>query len=726
MRKTKLKFNVLREALVVLLLVILSSQQAYARTVDDVKVKVLQDGYEITFILLSSLHYTTHTPREPARDFFIQLSTANFTTLSDDEVQSIRERLNLGWDVNLGIPLQEMTFEGANPDRPQIVLRFTEDVGIEVASSADLKSIVVHVKTKTPPVPPMSTPEPSALKETPEVRQAETVSVEPLPEQVVSQDTALSEIINDARASLEKGDYDQAISLYTKILLTAQDPVKQQAQELLGVSRERKGQYAHAKAEYTKYIQDYPEGPDTERVRQRLAGLVTAAQAPQGPLSQAKRVKKTTSQWFSQYYGSFSQFYNLDQTDFNGGNTQTNRNDLSMDVDLNTKWKSKDYDLSARFTGGHKQNFLEGEQDDYSISALSFDIKDKGQGLYAKVGRHSLTSGGVLGRFDGVHVSSQLNKIIKLNGVFGFPVDSVRQTDVHADKKFYGMSIDWGTFAERWNFNTFIINQTNNGLTDRSAVGAEARYFDPKKAFFALLDYDIFFQAINIFMFNGHWTLPSKTTLNLILDYRKSPLLMTNNAIQGQGVEEITDLFSRFSDDDLKQLAMDRSANSKSITIGFTQDINQDLQWNTDFSVSAIEGTVSSGGVEGSEEVRPDYTCSTQLVASNVFKPDNIVISGLTYTNTVTSDTYSVSLDDRYPLTQKIRLGPRIRFDYRETKGSNDARTTIRPTLRIDYDITRWTRFEFEGGFEWASDRASGVVLKSTEFFIALGYRIIF
>lgn len=718
--------NVLRGALIVLLLLSLSARQAFARTVDDVKVKVLQDGYEITFLLLSSLHYTTHTPRESARDFFIQLSTVNFTTLSDDEVQSIRERLNLGWDVNLGIPLQEITFEGANPERPQIVLRFTEEVDIEVASGADLKSLVVHVKTKTPPVPPMSTPDAAPIKKAPIVVKSEPVPAEPLPEQVVSQDTALSEVMNDARDSLEKGDYDRAISLYTKILLTAQDPVKQQAQELLGVARERKGQYAHAKAEYTKYIQDYPEGPDTQRVRQRLAGLVTAAQAPQGPLRQAKRVKKTASQWFSQYYGSFSQFYNLDQTNFNGGDIQTNRNDLSMDVDVNTKWRSKDYDLSARFTGGHKQNFLEGDQDDYSISALSFDMKHKGQGLYAKVGRHSLTSGGVLGRFDGVHVSSQLNKIIKLNGVFGFPVDSVRQTDVHADKKFYGMSIDWGTFAERWNFNTFIINQTNNGLTDRRAIGAEARYFDPKKAFFTLLDYDIFFQAINIFMFNGHWTLPSKTTLNLILDYRKSPLLMTNNAIQGQGVEEITDLFSRFSDDELKQLAMDRSANSKSITVGFTQDINQDLQWNTDFSVSAIEGTVSSGGVEGSEEVRPDYTCSTQLVASNVFKPDNIVISGLTYTNTVTSDTYSVSLDDRYPLTQKIRLGPRIRFDYRETKGSDDVRTTIRPTLRIDYDVTRWTRFEFEGGFEWASDRASGVVLKSTEFFIALGYRIIF
>lgn len=726
MIKTSKCKNLLRRHLFVLLLLLLSSRQADARTIDDVRIKTVEDGYEITFSLLSSIQYTTHTPHHAARDFFIQLNTVNFNTLPEEEVQSIKERLNLGWDTNLGIPLQEMTFEGTNPDRPQLVLRFTEDVAIDVTSSADLKSIMVHVKTSRPPLVSSAEQGMQSPEKVEPVVQEIPIPVQTLPEQVVPEDTALSELMNEARASLEKGDHDRAIQLYTKILLTAQGEIKKQARELLGVSRERKGQYAHAKAEYTQYIQEYPEGPDTDRVRQRLSGLVTAAQAPQGPLRQAKRVQKAASQWFSQYYGSFSQFYNLDQTNFDGGDVQTNRNDLSMDIDLNTKWKSRDYDLSARFTGGHKQTFLEGENDDYSISALSFDMKAKNHGLYTRIGRHSLTSGGVLGRFDGIHVSDQINKIMKINGVYGFPVDTVRQTDVHTDREFYGASVDWGPFDGKWNFNTFIINQTNNGLTDRRAIGAEARYFDPQKAFFTLLDYDIYFNAINIFLFNGHWTLPTKTTLNLTLDYRKSPILTTNNAIIGQGVEEITDLFSRFSDDELKQLAEDRSANSKSLTFGFTQDIKQDLQWNTDFSVSAIEGTVTSGGVEGTEEVRPDYSCSTQLVASNVFKPDNIIISGLTYTNTVTSDTYSVSLDDRYPLTQKVRLGPRIRFDYRESKGSDDARTTVRPTLRIDYDLSRWTRFEFEGGFEWANDRASGVVLRSTEFFIALGYRIIF
>ena len=79
-----------------------------------------------------------------------------------------------------------------------------------------------------------------------------------------------------------------------------------------------------------------------------------------------------------------------------------------------------------------------------------------------------------------------------------------------------------------------------------------------KKSFFTLIDYDVFFNAVNIFSFNGHWTLPSRTTLNLMCNYRRSPLLMTNNAIRGQGVMELDDLFDRYTDEELKSLAVDR------------------------------------------------------------------------------------------------------------------------------------------------------------------------
>ena len=75
-----------------------------------------------------------------------------------------------------------------------------------------------------------------------------------------------------------------------------------EAQEYLGLARERNGQLAHAKAEYRIYLAKYPEGEDAQRVRQRLDALVTAYQAPMPGLPQFAGFQKV-KQW--QFLWSF-------------------------------------------------------------------------------------------------------------------------------------------------------------------------------------------------------------------------------------------------------------------------------------------------------------------------------------------------------------------------------------------------------------------------------------
>jgi hypothetical protein len=73
-----------------------------------------------------------------------------------------------------------------------------------------------------------------------------------------------------------------------------------------------------------------------------------------------------------------------------------------------------------------------------------------------------------------------------------------------------------------------------------------------------------------------------------------------------------------------------------------------------------------------------------------------------------------------------MRLMPRCRLDYRAAKRSNDTRNSLRPSLRLDYNFTKWMHFEVEGGLEWADEKFSGVAQKSTEAFVSVGYRISF
>lgn len=701
---------------------LLMTTQAQARAVDEIKIKPLADGYKIIVDFLFAIKYQSHAPNNPSKEFYIQLKTIDFATLNDQDIDSLRERLRWGEDPTTDIPLQEITFEGGDPERPQMAFIFTEEVECDIQSSGDLRSLIITVKTKKPPQAKLQE------KEKPQEKAFEKKKAEiSLPEKALTEDQALAKLMEDARDALIKGQYDVSIQIYTKILQTAVGPVKQQAQELLGVARERNNQFAHAKAEYQRYLNEFPKGPDADRVRQRLNALITAALEPKEKLKEAKgAARKERGKWTVQNYGTFSQFFFHDQTTPQGGKTRVNRKDLSSDLDFNSRRRSDDLDINARFTGGYQQDFVRDKRDQATISALSIDTRSKKNGWHAKLGRQTLSAGGVFGRFDGSHMSVKLNPLIKLNGVFGYPVESVRQTGVRTDKQFSGISFDFGTFRQKWDFSTYFVNQKNHSLTDRLAIGAETRYFDPKRSFFTLTDYDVFFNMLNIFLFNGYWTLPSKTTLNLILDYRKSPLLTLNNAIIGQGVTKIADLLSSFTERELKQLAKDRTADSRSLAFGITQDLRESLQLVTEFLVSELDGTVTSGGVEGEPGTGKEYTYSTQLISSNVFKENDVIISGLSYSDAAQNNTYSLNINARYPLTQKTRLVPRFRMDFRDSKNGSGNRFTLRPAMRVEYNFTKWMHFEIEGGIEWVDETIAGTKQQSTETFISTGYRASF
>ena len=162
------------------------------------------------------------------------------------------------------------------------------------------------------------------------------------------------------------------------------------------------------------------------------------------------------------------------------------------------------------------------------------------------------------------------------------------------------------------------ITQENAGVKDREAVGGEVRYFDTKKSFFTLLDYDVLFNDVNIFLLIGRWTVVDGTTMNIVVDYRNSPILTTTNAIQGQGVETLDALFDRFNEDELRQLAIDHTAKSKAITIGITHQLAQDLQIIAEVTATEFGKTVASAGVEGNPSTGTDLFYSTQLIANKL------------------------------------------------------------------------------------------------------------
>lgn len=537
---------------------------------------------------------------------------------------------------------------------------------------------------------------------------------------------SLAAWMEEARQSMAKADYNHAIALYTKILEFPNHAYRQDAREYLGLARERKGQLAHAKAEYETYLKLYPKGEGADRVRQRLTGLLTA-QAPARDKLPKQARRKDVPLW--NVRGGFSQYYRRYVSTIDGFGTTVNQSSLDSDLDVIAQLTQSSYEIRSRFTGGYRNDFLGGNNSGFgsssplSITSLYVDAADRRHQNLGRIGRQSQNRGGVLGRFDGMLLSHQLTPFVKVNLVSGYPVDYSTIDRIATQTQFYGINADFGTYANTWDFNTFAVQQTSEGLLDRRAVGGEFRYFKPNHSALGLVDYDVSYQTLNMILLLGNWLFPDNSSLNIVIDQRKSPILTTRNALVGQLDGSLSTLKQRFSEDQIRQLALDRSADSHNYTISLTHPLNDQLQISGDLTLSTLSSTPASGGIDAIPASGEDWNYSVQLMGSDLIKHGDIAIIGLRMDNNSTSDTISLNLNTRYPVSQVLRVNPRLRIDHRHFTADNSTQWTTAPSVRVNYMLRRNFNLEFEAGGDWTSRDTPGATSKTTGYYISAGYR---
>jgi hypothetical protein len=711
--------------------VFLVASPAFSRLVNNVDIRTRSTGYEIRVEFFLPMRYVSHRPKGKGNILRIQMRPSVIGIDDPETLEQLGDRQLLSWDRSIGIPLREMTYEGGIPDRPELTLRFTRDVKFDVKNSGDLRTLIITVHTEKPKKP----------EKEPE---AEAVLPEPaMPTPDLSAGTPkMSELMDEAGGAMIDRNFRRAIQLYTKVLRNPDTVFRRDAQELLGLARHRNGQRAHAKAEYEKYLKLYPEGPGSDRVRQRLSGLLTAAAKPKDKLRKPKRPEVgSESDWDHQIFGSLSELYIYSDSKFQDGTRTTNQSDFLTSLDFNTRSRSDRYEIRTQFFGTHEADLRSnGSGDRVRVNNLFVDVEDRKWELSGRFGRQSRSSGGVFGRFDGGLISYNILPEVKVNGVFGYPVVSSSNDGFNTDKHFYGASVDLGTFWDSVDLNLFAINQEVEGIVDRQSVGGEVRYFHPQRSLFSFVDYDTSYNELNIFLINGGWTFPTKTRLNLVLDYRRSPILSTSNALIGQ-TKDISGLLNFLTKDEIRQRALDSTATTKSATIGIVQDLNEKYQVVAEVTVTETSGTpfipsipaiVVPPAVPDVESVPAtsssgkQYFYLAQFIASNFFMEGDINIIELRYADTMTNDSFSFNLNLRYPFTPDFRVNPRIQTNYRKNKNDDGESVTIRPLVRIDYRWKKWLRFELEGGREWREDTTLGNTEKTTGYFATVGFRAYF
>jgi len=676
------------------------------RILEQLDVTALGNGARVFIRFGCPLRYTSHFPARSLTELRVSLTPLPGCGAGDPAGSGLRAAA--GNAASLG----DVRLEQAGSSLV-LTLFFDSLVDVSVRPSPDFLGLEVAVAGGSPIAASRPgvrrTPVPGLVASTP-------APLRPLPAEAV-----LETQWADAKSAFDKADYPTAVRLLTRLTEYPEHMHRAEAQELLGLSRERSHQLAHAKAEYEEYLRHYPEGAAATRVSQRLAALITLDSRPR---VEAVAQDKGGMQWTS--FGGWSQDYRRDSTSIESSSFSTDFLSQSMAVtntDLSLRGRGERFDVQTRINAGYMYDLLpDGPGNQTRISVAYAELADRRSRVSARLGRQSKHTGGVLGTFDGLYLGWQALPRFKLNLMSGYPVESTRKPFA-TDRQFISLSANWSGWIDGLEISPFLISQTYDGMGDRQAVGGEVRWYAPGRTVVGLVDYDIDYGSLNMVLLLGTFELPGRWTVTGTLDHRNSPFLTTRNALAGQPVQSLGELINLFGETGVRSLAADRTAEADTVSLGVSHPLGTRFQWSVDLTGTQISAMPESGGVPAIPGTGAELSFGAQLIGTSLISSGDMSIFGLRRYQGSTMTTTSISVSSRFPLRNAFRISPRLRLDQREFDFDSSTQWLASPSLRLDWNWKR-TTVEFEAGGEFSSRNRPLDQEKTNRYWLSLGYRV--
>jgi hypothetical protein len=537
----------------------------------------------------------------------------------------------------------------------------------------------------------------------------------------------LKSLLDQAHKAMRSRDYPQAVQILTKLQRQPEFPERAEVQELLGLSRERSGEVAQAKAEYEEYLRRYPKGPAAERIRNRLRILRAASVA--GRTGGFGNTEDADHGW--KVSGGASQLFRRDSygTDLNGPLFATVvENAIFTDADLFAHRDGERFNTDIRTNFGYAKNFLprdiNGATDRVRITTAFLDLNDKLLDLRGRVGRQTTINDGNFGIFDGAKVSYRFLPSWTVRATVGMPVDNSGD-GVETDRKFETLAVDFAPALSHWDTSVYVTQQRNDGLKDRQALGAQVQYARPNLSVVSYVDYDTAYKSLNALVLLGTVQLPARWQLTADLEHRNAPLITTENALIGQPFTTLSQLEKVFSEQQIHDLARDRTPVLSTYSLSALKQLGE--RWQTIFDVfyTKLGDTPASGGVEpftGTQGNEISY--QGELIGSSLLRQNDFNQVIVRYDTTPTYNVLGWQFISRYPVFGAWRAGPRFLF---QRKVTNTGFTSVfyAPYGHIDYQRHGHV-LEIEGGAELGKNPAGLEIGNTTRLFVSIGYRINF
>jgi hypothetical protein len=578
---------------------------------------------------------------------------------------------------------------------------------------------------------------------------------------------AAAAAMDEGRAALEHNNFRGAIKLFKKVLDYPENQYSAEALELLGLSYQKNGQLAEARATYEDCLRRYPSGEMSERVKQRLVGITTAQADDMAPLRDPVEgpVKALPTDRFTRtnetnwtLVGGVSSFYILDDANVTArdtslapnvtttaDNSQVHQNEILTTLDLLATWNNDSTSGKIRFSGGEEHRFGSvengptGDQvDQWGVAQASLEAVIKDWNLRTVDGRQTLNGDGVFGRFDGSLISWQALPLFKIDVLAGSPANSRYNTPFTAERYFYGGAIGLAPVFGGLEASIYYNEERGRWLVDREAVGTDIRYSDPTKFFFANVDYDLRFQQLNEAVASGSWTIPNGTTIYGGANSQRVPFLSSWNVLLNSPFGTLYDFLKNqiamgqpLTNAQLDQLALAETPLYKSAMLGFSLPLTDKLQLSADATIANLSQTIAPAALLDPTLAElatgNEYYATAQFISTNIFKDGDMYISAFHFAQQEGSTQYVLDFNTRYPFSNELKLGPRLRLGYEiDNIGTDLTQYTAMPSILVDYDWSSNLSFEAEIGTEWTYGIQPGLHTSDAEFFVTIGFRYTF
>jgi hypothetical protein len=649
---------------------------------------------------------------------------------------------------------------------------FRRTVSIQVAPGSDARSILIAFGPKSSTTPCAATFDDTMAVESAQAPTAATLPSPTAAPSALLDPAKLDALMIEARAAMAAKQDDRALQLLARVNEAGESKLRAEALELMGVVRERKGHMAHARADFVQYLKLFPTGDGATRVNQRLALMDSKEkaafdQAKAAPaastvrLGAANAMSTTVPQvalkgstlpgsgadaippedpdaWRVNHSGSIGANYyrNQGSRDFfvapkiqkgweKENIYQVYQNSLLGTIDNDSSFENGRLRGSFRFSGSDEHKFIGDNTEDRRITTLSLQLESKTNGLSGQIGRQSKYTSGILGRFDGAFASYKFSDLYRLNVVAGSPVERAKDRPFQTDRYFYGTSVDLTPFGKKGAIegNVYYIEQKSEGVLDRQSIGAEARIHDASKYGFAVFDYDTHYNTINMVMLNATQTFKNLSSLSGSLDYRRSPMVFTSNALQGQAPMTLTQLLKRYRLDEVEEFALDRTAKSTAASVSYSRPLSERYTVNADVTLTNMTATKASANVPATPDTGWDVYTSSQLVGTSVLREGDVLTTGVRYADTQTAHRSMLELSSRQPILSGWSVTPQMRFGYVDYKANEIKEYHIMPTLKSSYYVMRDLSIDFELANKWVMRDSHKGRENETELLLLTGMR---